>query len=201
MFPTHPAMLDAAAPEAAVKPKPVAADGDVTSAPKVHSQARIAHVCDAHSCSQVDLKPDGEQAKHSHCSTQPQAARTTLTPTSSVEYGSLSMRLQSISERSVERPPDARMSALQTTPDTQPEVSAGVQRTVLDSWEDHDDHTLGIDDEVCCHAQGVALPYDEATPDERWVEFSINKYGSSLLLTFTPEHEEFLHLSSLYLLI
>ena len=94
MFPTHPAMLDAAAPEAAVKPKPIAADGDVTSAPKVHSQASIAHVCGAHSCSQVDLKPDGEQAKHSQCSTQPQAARTTLTPTSSVEYGSLSMRLQ-----------------------------------------------------------------------------------------------------------
>ena len=80
-------MLDAAAPEAAVKPKPIAADGDVTSAPKVHSQASIAHVCGAHSCSQVDLKPDGEQAKLSQCSTQPQAARTTLTPTSSVEYG------------------------------------------------------------------------------------------------------------------
>ena len=92
MFPTHPAMLDAAAPEAAVKPKTVAADGDVTNAPKVHSLARIAHVCDAHSCSQVDLKPDGEQAKHSHCSTQPQAARTTLTPTSSVDDGSLSKR-------------------------------------------------------------------------------------------------------------
>ena len=42
MFPTHPAMLDAAAPEAAVKPKPIAADGDVTNAPKVHSLARIA---------------------------------------------------------------------------------------------------------------------------------------------------------------
>ena len=103
MFPTHPAMLDAAAPEAAVKPKPIAADGDVTNAPKVHSLARIAHVCGAHSCSQVDLKPDGEQAKHSHCSTQPQAARTTLTPTSSVDDGSLSTRLKSISERSVER--------------------------------------------------------------------------------------------------
>ena len=95
MFPNHPAMLDAAAPEAAVKPKPIAADGDVTSAPKVHSQASIAHVCGAHSCSQVDLKPDGEQAKLSQCSTQPQAARTTLTPTSSVEDGSLSTRLHS----------------------------------------------------------------------------------------------------------
>ena len=94
MFPTHPAMLDAAAPEAAVKLKPVAADGDVTNAPKVHSLAKIAHECDAHSCSQVDLKPDGEQAKHSQCSTQPQAARTTLIPTSSVDDGSLSMRLQ-----------------------------------------------------------------------------------------------------------
>ena len=35
MFPTHPAMLDAAAPEAAVKPKPIAADGEAKSAPKV----------------------------------------------------------------------------------------------------------------------------------------------------------------------
>ena len=60
-------MLDAAAPEAAVKPKPVAADGDVTSAPKVHSHSSIAHVCGAHSCSQVDLKLGGEQAKHFFC--------------------------------------------------------------------------------------------------------------------------------------
>ena len=105
MFPNHPAMLDAAAPEAAVKPKPIAADGDVTSAPKVHSLAKIAHGCDAHSCSQVDLELGGEQAKHFFCSTQPQAARRTLNPTSSIDDGSLSIRLQSISERSVERPP------------------------------------------------------------------------------------------------
>ena len=115
-------MLDAAAPEAVVAHNTIAADGDAKSAPKVRSLAKIAHECDAHSCTQVDLKPDGEQAKLSQCSTQPQAARTTLTPTSSVEYGSLSTRLQSISERSVERPPDACMSAMQSMPETQPDV-------------------------------------------------------------------------------
>ena len=92
MFPTHPTMLDAAAPEAVVAHNTIAVDGEAKSAPKVHSEAKIAHLCDAHSCSQVDVKLGGEQAKHFFCSTQPQAARTTLTPTSSVDDGSLSMR-------------------------------------------------------------------------------------------------------------
>ena len=116
MFPTHPAMLDAAAPEAAVKPKPIAADGDVTNAPKVHSQASIAHVCGAHSCSQVDLKLGGEQAKHFFCSTQPQAARRTLTPTSSVEDGSLSTRLHIDPAQPVSPPPPAAVDDLLPPP-------------------------------------------------------------------------------------
>ena len=80
MFPTHPTMHDAAAPEAVVVPNTIAADGDATSAPKVCALVKIAHECDAHSCSQVDLELGGEQAKHFFCSTQPQAARRTLTP-------------------------------------------------------------------------------------------------------------------------
>ena len=110
MFPTHPAMLDAAAPEAAVAHKPIAADGDVTNAPKVHSQASIAHVCGAHSCSQVDLKLGGEQAKHFFCSTQPQAARRTLNPTSSIDDGSLSIRLQETVTSSVQHSLPPKMS-------------------------------------------------------------------------------------------
>ena len=191
MLPTVRTMLDAAASEAVVEPHDVAADGDAASVPRVRTPASLAHRSATHLCSQVNPELGEEQAMQVDCSTQPQAARRTLSPTRSHEDGSLSHRLQFDSERCTERSPDASTSAcLHATRDGPQGMQLAWQREVVDSWEDHTDSTLRIDDSAYCHAQMVTLPYGEATSDERKIDTIINLHGGSLLLPFMPEHDD-----------
>ena len=84
MLPTVRTMLDAAASEAVVEPHDVAADGDIpdmASVPRVRTLAEVAHRSATHLCSQVNSELGEEQAMQVTCSTQPQAARRTLSPT------------------------------------------------------------------------------------------------------------------------